>query len=109
MEDSFKGVVDIVKMKALIWDDSKLGAKYHTEDIPEEMKEIAREYRETLLEEVAEYDERLMEDYLEGKDISNDDVEKAIRSATLNLEITPVLCGTAFKNKGVQSLLGCCH
>lgn len=105
VEDDFKGVIDLVKMEALVWDESTLGAKYHREDIPEEMKEIALEYREKLLEEVADYDEKLMEDYLEGKDISDDDVKKAIRSATLSLAITPVLCGSAFKNKGVQPLL----
>lgn len=105
VEDNFKGVIDLVTMEAIIWDDSKLGAKYHVEGIPEELKDQAQEYREKLLEEIAEYDEKLMEDYLEGKDISNDDVKKAIRSATLSLEITPVLCGAAFKNKGVQTLL----
>ncbi len=105
-EDNFKGVVDLVKMKALVWEDeAALGSKYEIVDIPAELQEKAEEYREKLIEAVAETDEELMEKYFAGEELTEDEIKKAIRKATINLEIVPMLCGTAFKNKGVQPLL----
>ncbi|MEE8185836.1 MAG: elongation factor G [Thermodesulfobacteriota bacterium] len=104
-EDDFRGVVDIVTQKAVIWDESTLGAKFRYEDIPSDMKDLFHEYREKLIEAAADYDEALMEKYLYGKDISESELKKAIRKGTINMSITPVLLGSAFKNKGVQTLL----
>jgi len=105
-EDNFKGVVDLVQMKALVWEDeAALGSKYEVVDIPAELQEKAEEYREKLIEAVAETDEELMEKYFAGEELTTDEIKKAIKTATLNLEIVPMLCGTAFKNKGVQPLL----
>ncbi len=105
-EDNFKGVVDLVRMKALVWEDeAALGSKYEIVDIPAELQEKAEEYREKLIEAVAETDEELMEKYFAGEELTEDEIKKAIRKATINLEIVPMLCGTAFKNKGVQPLL----
>ncbi|MFQ5699784.1 MAG: elongation factor G [Myxococcota bacterium] len=104
-EDPFRGVLDLVTMKALIWDEETLGARFHEEPIPKELRASAEEYREKLLEAVADTDEDLLEAYLEGREISEDRLRKAIRSATLGLQAVPVLCGAAFKNKGVQPLL----
>jgi len=105
-EDNFKGVVDLVKMKALVWEDeAALGSKYEIEEIPEELKEKAEEYREKLIEAIAETDEELMEKYFAGEELTEEEIKKALRKATINLEIVPMLCGTAFKNKGVQPLL----
>jgi elongation factor G len=105
-EDNFKGVVDLVKMKALVWEDeAALGSKYEIEDIPAELQEKAEEYREKLIEAVAETDEELMEKYFAGEELTEEEIKKAIKKATLDLEIVPMLCGTAFKNKGVQPLL----
>jgi len=105
-EDNFKGVVDLVKMKALVWEDeAALGSKYEIKEIPEELREKAEEYREKLIEAVAETDEELMEKYFAGEELTEEEIKKAIKQATLNLEIVPMLCGTAFKNKGVQPLL----
>ncbi|MEE9590905.1 MAG: elongation factor G [Thermodesulfobacteriota bacterium] len=104
-EDDFRGVVDIVTQKAVIWDESTLGAKFRYENIPSDMKDLFHEYREKLLEAAADYDEALMEKYLDGKDISESELKKAIREGTINMSITPVLLGSAFKNKGVQTLL----
>ncbi|EDM23116.1 elongation factor G [Caminibacter mediatlanticus] len=105
-EDNFKGVVDLVRMKALVWEDeAALGSKYEIEDIPAELQEKAEEYREKLIEAIAETDEELMEKYFAGEELSEEEIKKAIKKATLNLEIVPMLCGTAFKNKGVQPLL----
>jgi len=105
-EDNFKGVVDLVQMKALVWEDeAALGSKYEVVDIPAELQEKAEEYREKLIESIAETDEELMEKYFAGEELSIDEIKKAIKQATLNLEIVPMLCGTAFKNKGVQPLL----
>jgi elongation factor G len=105
-EDNFKGVVDLVKMKALVWDDeAALGSKYREEEIPEELREKAEEYREKMIESVVETDEELMEKYFAGEELSEEEIKKAIKKATINLEIVPMLCGTAFKNKGVQPLL----
>jgi len=105
-EDNFKGVVDLVKMKALVWDDeAALGSKYREEEIPEELREKAEEYREKMIESVVETDEELMEKYFAGEELTEEEIKKAIKKATINLEIVPMLCGTAFKNKGVQPLL----
>jgi elongation factor G len=105
-EDNFKGVVDLVKMKALVWEDeAALGSKYEIEEIPEELREKAEEYREKMIEAVVETDEELMEKYFAGEELTEEELKKAIKKATINLEIVPMLCGTAFKNKGVQPLL----
>ena len=105
-EDNFKGVVDLVQMKALVWDDeAALGSKYHVEDIPAELQEKAEEYREKMIESIVETDEELMEKYFAGEELTEEEIKKAIKKATVNIEIVPMLCGTAFKNKGVQPLL----
>jgi elongation factor G len=104
-EDNFKGVVDLITQKAIIWDDSTLGAKFHHEDVPADMKDLVREYREKLVEVAADFDEGLMEKYLDGAEISESALKQAIRKGTIAIAITPVLLGSAFKNKGVQTLL----
>ena len=104
-EDNFKGVVDLIAQKAIIWDDSTLGAKFHLEDVPADMKDLVREYREKLVEVAADFDEGLMEKYLDGAEISESALKQAIRKGTIAIAITPVLLGSAFKNKGVQTLL----
>ena len=104
-EDKFIGVIDLVRMKAIVWEDESLGAKFRDEAIPEEMASAAAEYREKLIEATADSDETIMEKYLEGHEISEAELTKAIRSATLGIKIIPVLCGSAFRNKGVQPLL----
>ena len=105
IEASFKGVVDLIKMKAIIWKDETLGAEFETKDIPEDLKESANKYRKELLELAVEQDEKLMEDYLNGKEISEKDIIKCIRKGCLKFDFVPVLTGSAFKNKGVQPLL----
>ncbi len=105
VEDSFEGVVDLIRMKGIVWHGEELGAKYEYIDIPSELVDQAEEYREKLVEAVCETDEGLMEKYFEGEEISEEELVKAIRNGTNNLDFTPVLCGTAFKNKGVQPLL----
>jgi len=104
-EENFRGVVDLVTMKAVLWDDDSLGARYRTEEIPSEYREAAEGLREKLLEAVADVDEHLLEKYLEGKQIAEGEIRNAVRQATLQLKLVPVLCGTAFKNRGVQPLL----
>lgn len=104
-EDQFKGVIDLVTMKAYVWNDEEMGADYSVEDIPAELQDQADEYREVLLDAVSMVDEDLMEKHLEGEEIPVDQLKKAIRKAVLDISIIPVLCGTAFKNKGVQTLL----
>ena len=103
-EENFKGIVDLVNMNATIYHDD-LGEEIEVVDIPEELKEQAAEYREKLIESIAEHDEVLMEKYLEGEDFTTEEIIEGIRTATLKVAITPVLCGTAYKNKGVQPLL----
>ena len=103
-EESFKGVVDLVEMNAVIYLDDK-GENMQTIDIPEDMKELAQEYREKLIESVAETDDELMEKFFAGEEFSIQEIKNAIRKATISLTITPVLCGTALRNKGVQKLL----
>ncbi len=104
-EDKFTGVVDLVSMKAAVWEEDSLGAKFHEEPIPEDLAAAAGEYREKLLEAAADSDESVMEKYLEGKEISEAELRKAIRQGTLSLKIVPVVCGSAFRNKGVQPML----
>jgi elongation factor G len=103
-EAEFQGIVDLVEMKAIVYKDD-LGAEWEEVEIPAEMKDRAEEYRERLLEAVADHDEELMVMYLEGEEIDPDQIRAAIRKATLETEMTPVFCGSAFKNKGVQPLL----
>ena len=105
---AFEGLVDIVKMKALVWrnvDEKDLGASFEIEDIPEDMVDMANEYREAMMETIATQDEALMDAYLEGEEISEADIKKAIRKGTLAFDFVPILCGSAFKNKGVQPML----
>jgi elongation factor G len=104
-EDDFRGVVDLVRRKALVWDDESLGAKYHVEDVPAAMSTQVDGAREKLLEAVAESDETLLEKYLEGQELSEDEIRGAVRKGTLAMKVVPVICGSAFKNKGVQPLL----
>ncbi|MCP3178471.1 MAG: elongation factor G [Desulfuromonadales bacterium] len=104
-EDYFKGVVDLVEMRAIVWDDESLGAKYDIIEIPAEMVDEVQEAREKLVEEVCSHDDVLMDKYLGGEEISNKELKAGIRKATMALAINPVLCGSSFKNKGVQNLL----
>jgi len=104
-ESNFKGVVDLLKMKAIIWEEESLGAKFHEEDIPEDLVEKANEYREQMIETVVEIDEEAMEAYLEGNEPDVETIKRLIRKGTCNVEFHPVLCGSAFKNKGVQPML----
>jgi elongation factor G len=104
-EDKFAGVVDLITMKAVVWEDESLGAKFHEEAIPTDLQEQAEEYREKLLEAAADADESIMEKYLDGKAISEAELRAAIRKGTLALKIVPIVCGTAFRNKGVQPML----
>jgi elongation factor G len=104
-EDQFRGVVDLVAMKARIWRDETLGAQFDDVEIPEELLERARRYRESMIEAVAECDDALFEKYVHDHDLTTDDLVSGIRRATIAQRIFPVLCGTAFKNKGVQNLL----
>jgi elongation factor G len=104
-EDQFKGIVDLVEMKAKLWRDETLGAKFDTVDIPADLLEKAKEAREKMIEAVAEHDDHLFEKFIEGQTISNDEIRAGIRKATTALKIFPVICGSAFKNKGVQTML----
>jgi elongation factor G len=104
-EQNFKGVVDLVRMKGVVWDDESLGAKYHDIDIPAEMAEQAREYRERLVEAAVELDDDATTAYLEGKLPDEATIKKLLRKAVITGAFFPVLCGSAFKNKGVQPLL----
>ncbi len=104
-EDEFTGVVDLITEQAVIWDESTLGAKFRYAEIPEDMKELVAEYREKLIECASDFDETLMEKYIEGEPVTKEELVGAIRKGTLSLSITPVFCGSAFKNKGIQPLL----
>ncbi len=104
-EEGFSGVVDLIRMKAIIYDDETQGMRFEEEEVPEALREEANTYREKLIETIAEGDDALMERYLEGEEFSVDEIRQALRSATLNVSIIPVLCGSSFKNKGVQQLL----
>lgn len=104
-EDQFKGVVDLVKMQAIVWKDETLGAAYEITEIPEDLADLAQEYRDKMIEAVAECDDTLMEKFLEGEEFSEDDLVQGIRQGVISRKIFPVICGSAFKNKGVQSML----
>ena len=104
-EDQFRGPIDLVTMKAYIYDDETLGAKYVESDIPAEFLEKAKEYREKMIEAISDVDEKVMEKFLNGEEVSADEIRAALRKGTVEMKLTPVICGTAFKNKGVQQLL----
>ncbi len=104
-EEDFRGVVDLVGGKAVVWDETTLGAKFRYDDIPEDMKGPFSEYREKLIEAASDFDEKLMRKYLEGGEITEEELIGALRKGTISMEMTPVFCGSAFKNKGVQPLL----
>ncbi len=104
-EENFKGVVDLIKMKAIYWDDSTQGMKFEEKDIPAEMLEECKQYREQMVEAAAEANEKLMEKYLGGEQLSVEEIKTGLRERNLRLEIVPVMCGSAFKNKGVQAML----
>lgn len=104
-EDTFQGVVDLIKMKAIIWDDASQGMKFEYRDIPAELVDTANEWREHMVESAAEANEELMNKYLENGELSEEDIVAGLRARTIACEIQPMLCGTAFKNKGVQRML----
>ena len=104
-EDNFRGVVDLVRMKAYVWNDEKKPTDYVEEEIPAEVKEKAEEYRAKLIEAVSETDDSLMEKFFAGEELSEEEIKKGIKAGCLRMTITPMLCGTAFKNKGIQPLL----
>jgi elongation factor G len=106
-EDDFKGIIDLMRMKALYWDGDDMGTSYREEDIPSDLLDQSNEYREAMLETVAEASEELMENYLENGDLTLEEIIQGIRIRTLNNEIVPTICGSAFKNKGVQPMLDC--
>ena len=105
-EETFKGVVDLVKMKAIVWNSETMGAEYSIEDIPADLQAEAEEWRAKMLDAVAEYDDELMEKYFEDPEtITEDEIKRAIRKGTLSMSMTPMICGSSFKNKGVQTML----
>jgi elongation factor G len=105
-EENFKGVVDLVTMKAIVWDDdAAMGSNYRVEEIPADLMDQAEEYREKMVESAAEQIEELMEKYLEGEELTEEEIKAGLKAGCLSMAITPMLCGTAFKNKGVQTML----
>ncbi len=104
-EDRYKGLVDLIAMKAIFWRDETLGAEFDVEEIPEELQAICREYRERMIEAVSEQDEKLFEKFVHGEPVSNEELKAGLRRATIAMKLFPVVCGAAFKNKGVQPLL----
>ncbi len=104
-EDKFQGIIDVIRMKAVVWEEETLGAAFHDEEIPPALRDAARKAREQLLEAVADQDEQLMHKYLEGETLTPEEIQGALRRATLALKVVPVLCGSSFRNKGVQPLL----
>ena len=106
-EENFKGIIDLVTMKAVVWDDDQtlMGQEYEVTDIPEDMVEKAEEYREKLIEAISETDDVLMEKFMEGEALTEEEIKAGIKAATLAITMIPMTCGTAFKNKGVQTLL----
>ncbi len=104
-ESEYRGSIDLVSMKAYVYDDETLGAKYKIEEIPADLVDKAKEYREKMLEAVAEFDDQVMEKYLNGQSLTEEEIHRVIRAATIKMKVIPVLCGSAFKNKGVQQLL----
>ena len=105
-EETFKGVVDLVTMKAILWHDETMGAEYSVEEIPADLKDEAEEWRDKMLEVLAECDDALMEKYFDDPaTITEDEIRVAIRKGTIAMQINPMICGSSFKNKGVQTLL----
>jgi elongation factor G len=104
-EDTFRGIIDLIENKAIIFRDETLGSEFTVEEVPEEYRELVHEYRDKLIEAASESDEKLFEKFVHGEAISNEEMSAAIRKATIAIKLTPVLCGSAFKNKGVQQLL----
>lgn len=104
-EDNFRGVIDLINQKLLIWNDSAQGLDFTSQEIPEEFAEASRTNRDKMIETLAEYDDELADKYLGGKEIANGEIEKVIRKATISLKIVPVLCGAALRNKGIQPIL----
>ena len=104
-ESNFKGLIDLVKMKSIVWQEESLGAKFVYEDIADDMKAKAEEYREKLIETIVEMDDSVMEKYLDGEIPSEETIKDLIRKGTISSKFVPVLCGSAFKNKGVQPML----
>ena len=104
-ESEFGGSIDLVTMKAYVYDDETLGAKYKVDEIPADLLGQAKEYREKMLDAVAEFDEQAMEKYLNGQPLTEEEIRRAIRAGVISMKMTPILCGSAFKNKGVQQLL----
>ena len=104
-EDQFQGIVDLVKMKALVWKGEELGAKWDEVEIPADLKDQAEQYRAELLDTIATSDEHIMEKYLGGEELTEDEIKAAVRKGTIAFEFVPMLCGSAFKNKGVQPML----
>ena len=105
-EETFKGVVDLVKMKAILWHDETMGAEYEVDEIPDNLKAEAEEWRAKMLDVAAEFDDVLMEKYFDDPStITEEDIKRAIRKGTLSMKINPMICGSSFKNKGVQTML----
>lgn len=104
-EDTFRGVIDLIEMKAIIWNNEAMGAKYDIEEIPSDLIESVKEYREKLVEAAVEQDESLMEKYLSGEELSANEIKKGVKIGCHNMSLIPMLCGSSFKNKGVQTLL----
>ena len=104
-EENFKGVIDLIRMKAILWNDESMGAEYDVEDIPANLMDEAQEWRDKMLECAANYDDDLMEKYLDGQEIPEEQIIAAIRKGTVCMELTPMVCGSSYKNKGVQPLL----
>ncbi|UCG20715.1 MAG: elongation factor G [Deltaproteobacteria bacterium] len=104
-EQDFRGIIDLIEMKAVVWEESTLGAAYQVVEIEDELRDEAEERRRILVEAIADFDENILEKYLDGHEISKEEIEAALRSGTVQLNLVPVLCGAAFKNKGVQLLL----
>ncbi len=104
-EEDFSGVIDLIKMKSIVWSDENMGVDFHYEDIPADMQDVADEWRANMIEAAAEANDEMMEKYLEGEELTEDEIIEGLRLRTLSLEITPVTLGSAFKNKGVQAML----
>jgi elongation factor G len=104
-ESEYRGSIDLITMKAYVYDDETLGAKYKIEEIPADLVDKAKEYREKMLEAVAEFDDQVMEKYLNGQSLTEEEIRRVVRAGAITMKVTPVLCGSAFKNKGVQQLL----
>jgi elongation factor G len=104
-ESEYRGSIDLITMKAYVYDDETLGAKYRIDDIPADLMDKAKEYREKMLEAVAEFDDQVMEKYLNGQSLTEEEIRRVVRAGTIKMNVIPVLCGSAFKNKGVQQLL----